>query len=103
MNSIDDGCSIEQIAIFCEIHKITYYALNYQYKLFETNNDKNYNSNLPRLVFVCANNHLYPIDDNEKRETIFKQCSVISGKISKYMAKQKFLRVGSPQAVPEQD
>ena len=30
MNSIDDGCSIEQIAIFCEIHKITYYALNYK-------------------------------------------------------------------------
>ena len=79
MAKIDEGCSIAQIANFCMLHKITYYALNYKYKLFETNNDVGYHSNLPRLVFMCANNHLYPIDDNEKRETIFKKCSIIGG------------------------
>ena len=67
MNTIDEGCSITQIANFCNIHKITYYVLNYKYKLFETNNNVGYHSNLQRLVFMCANNHLYPIDDNEKR------------------------------------
>ena len=72
MKTIDEGCSIAQLAAFCEIHKITYYALDVKYKLLETNNHKGYRSDLPRLVFVCANNHLYPIDDHEKRETIFK-------------------------------
>ena len=40
MNAIGEGCSIEQIAGFCDIHKITYYALDFKYKLFETNNHK---------------------------------------------------------------
>ena len=89
MNTIDEGCSITQIANFCNIHKITYYVLNYKYKLFETNNNVGYHSNLPRLVFMCANNHLYPIDD-EKRETIFKTCSVVGGGIKKYKTQQAF-------------
>jgi len=93
MKTIDEGCSIAQISVFCDIHKITYYALDFKYKLFETNNHKGYNSNLPRLVFVCANNHLYPIDDPEKRETIFKTCSVIGGKLNKYKTQQRFENV----------
>ena len=64
MKTIDEGCSIAQLAVFCDIHKITYYALDFKYKLFETNNHKGYRSDLPRLVFVCANNHLYPINDH---------------------------------------
>ncbi|MCR9066870.1 MAG: hypothetical protein NXI00_23060 [Cytophagales bacterium] len=93
MNAIDEGCSIEQIAGFCDIHKITYYVLDFKYKLFETNNHKGYKSNLPCLVFVCANNHLYPIDDHERRETIFKSCSTIGGKMNKYRTQQKFENV----------
>ena len=38
MESITDGCSTEQIKQFCEKHKITYYALDYKYKTFDTNN-----------------------------------------------------------------
>ena len=90
MKTIDEGCTIEQIAGFCDIHKITYYALDFKFKLFETNNHLGYNSNLPRLVFVSASNHLYPINDHEKRETIFKTCSVIGGKLTKYKAQQQF-------------
>ena len=48
MKTIDEGCSIAQIAVFCEIHKITHYALDFIYKLFETNNPKGYKSGLPR-------------------------------------------------------
>lgn len=81
METIDEGCSTAQLAVFCDIHKIAYYALDFRYKLSETNNDLGYHSNLPRLVFVCANNHLYPIEDREKRETIFKTCSVVGGGI----------------------
>ncbi len=83
MNTIDEGCSVEQVIQFCEIHKITYYILDFKYQLFETNKDKKYNSNLPTLVFVCANNHMYPIEDTEKRETIFKSYASIDGKLNK--------------------
>lgn len=83
MKSVDEGCCVNQISKFCEIHKITYYVLNFKYKLFETNNNMGYNSNLPRLVFMCANNHLYPIPDYDKRETIFKQSSNIGGQMKK--------------------
>ena len=73
MRDIDEGCDTAQVAQFCEIHKITYYALDYKYKLFETNNHMKYKNNLPKLVFMCSNNHLYAIDSNEQRETIFKK------------------------------
>ena len=39
---------------------------------------------------MCANNHLYPIDDNEKRETIFNTCSMVGGGVNKYKAQQAF-------------
>ena len=32
-----------------------------------------YKNNLPKLVFMCSNNHLYAIESNEQRETIFKK------------------------------
>ena len=47
------------------------------------------NDNLPRLVFMCANNHMYPVIDEEHRETIFKTSSTIGDKINKYRAQQK--------------
>ena len=93
MSAIDERCSIAQIAVFCETHKITYYALDFKYKLFETNNHLGYKSDLPRLVFVCATNHLFPVTDTEKRETIFKSCSTIGGKMNKYRTQQKFENV----------
>ena len=83
MTSITDGCSIEQMKQLCETYKITYYALDYKYKTFDTTNHMNYNSNLPRLVFMCANNDLYPIREEESRVSIFKTCSNIGGQMSK--------------------
>ena len=90
MKSIDDGCNTEQIRKFCNNHKITYYALDYRYKLFDTNNDMNYHSNLPRLVYMCATNHLFPIPDETARECIFKSCSNVGGGMKKYKTQQKF-------------
>ncbi len=86
----DEGCSIAQIANLCNKRKVIYYALNFKYKLFETNKDNVQHPNLPRLVFICANNHLYPITDEEQRETIFKTYSNTGGKIKKYKTQQKF-------------
>jgi len=90
MASITDGCTTEQIIKFCEIHKITYYALDYRYKLFTTNNHINYHNSLPRLVFMCAGNHLYPIENRDAREKIFRSYSNIGGGIKKYKTQQHF-------------
>ena len=70
----DEGCCIQRFATFCRKENVTYYALDLKHKLFKTNkNDVSKNQNgLPRLVFICANNHLYPITDEEHRQTIFK-------------------------------
>ena len=65
-------------------------TVDYKHKLFETHKDEIPNNNLPRLVFMCANNHMYPVIDEERRETIFKTSSEIGGKINKYREKQKF-------------
>ena len=62
MQHLYEGCSIEQIAIFCNICKITYYVMIFRYKLCETNSNPKNNRHHKPLVFVCANNHLYPIE-----------------------------------------
>ena len=80
----DEGCCIAQIANLCNKRKVIYYALDFKHKLFETNEDTAPKNNLPRLIFICAHNHLYPITDEEKRETIFKTCSKAGGSIKKY-------------------
>ena len=64
--------------------------MDFKHKLFETSKDTAPTINLPRLIFICANNHLYPITDETTRETIFKQHSKTGGAIKKYKAKQKF-------------
>ena len=53
----DEGCSIAQIANLCNKRKVIYYALNFKYKLFETNKDTTPRNDLPRLIVICANNH----------------------------------------------
>ena len=85
----DEGCCIAQIADFCKKRKVRLYALYYKHKLFETNKDEIHNNNLPRLVFMCANDHMYHVIDEERRETIFKTSSNIGGTKNNYRARQK--------------
>ena len=73
MQNMHEGCSIEQIANFCNRYKITYYVIFFRYRLVETSsNPKNSRHHKP-LDFVCANNHLHPIEKEEDRQTIFKK------------------------------
>jgi len=86
MTNIADGCCINQIAAFCDIHRITYYALDYKYKTYATNAGKFLHNKLPKLVFMCANNHLYPITDETDKATIFKTYNIsINGGMKKSM------------------
>ena len=66
MQNMYEGCTIEQIAIFCNRYKITYYVMNFRFKLFETNSNPKNNRHHETLIFLCANNHLYPA---EKKKT----------------------------------
>ena len=84
MTDLYEGCSIEQIANFCNRYKITYYVMNFRYKLFETNSNPKNNRHHKPLVFLCANSHLYPIEQEEDRQSIFKKfASSIGGGIKK--------------------
>ena len=85
-----EGCCIEQIAYFCK--QVTYYVSDFKHKLFEANKaDISNNQNgLPRLVSTCANHHIYPITDEERRHTIFKTSSTIGGGIRTYRTQQRF-------------
>ena len=84
MQNMYEGCTIEQIANFCNMYKITYYVMNFRYKLFETNSNPKNNRHHKTLVFLCSNNHLYPIEQEEDRQTIFKKyASSIGGGIKK--------------------
>ena len=83
-----EGCCIAQVADFCKKRKVKLYASGYKHKLFETNKDEIPNNNLPILVFMCANNHMYPVLDEERRETIFKTSSTNGGELSKHRAQQ---------------
>ena len=53
MQFLYEGCSIEQIAKFCDRYKITYSVMNFRYKLFETNsNPKNNRHHKPLIFYV---------------------------------------------------
>ena len=82
MTDLYEGCTIEQIANFCNRYKVTYYVMKFRYKLFETNSNPKNNRHHKPLVFLCANNHLYPVEKEEDRQTIFKKyASSIGGGI----------------------
>ena len=64
--------------------------MNFKYKLFETNSNPKNNRHHKPLVFLCANNHLYPVEKEEERHTIFKRyASSIGGGIKKLNNKKK--------------
>ena len=90
MKTIDEGCNLKQIEKFCNNRKITYYALDYKFKTISTNNGMGFShSQLPRLVFIINDKHLYPVEDATTRETIFKSSSIIGGGIKKHKVQQK--------------
>ena len=90
MQNIHEGCSIQQIANCCNRCNITYYVMSSRYKLFETNSNTKNSRHHKTLVFLCANNNLYPIEQEEDRQTILKKyASSIGGGIKKLNIKKK--------------
>ncbi len=62
--------------------------MNYRYEIIQTNIYEKYYSNLPKLVFVYANNHLYPVIDQKQRESIFKTRAIVGNGNKKYKIKK---------------
>ena len=64
MTAEDEGCSLAQLIVFLDNHKITYYAVDYRFFTVDHNKDKEYSrmTNFPVLYFMIAGNHLYPIE-----------------------------------------
>ncbi len=86
MERVNEGCSLNQLIGFCQLRNVIYYAFDYKYKLIETNNhDTDANKNkLPRAVFICANNHLYPITNKEQQTSIFRTYQPIGNNMRKF-------------------
>ena len=79
-----EGRSIKQIADFYNRYKITHYVMNFSYNLFETSSNPKHNRHHKPSVFCCANNHLYTIEKEEDKQTIFKIfASSIGGGVEK--------------------
>ena len=76
---IDEGCCLNQIIKFCNNRNIIYYALDFKFKAVSSNNGSFKSSDLPRLIFMINDNHLYPIEDPKMRETIFKSNAICGG------------------------
>ena len=66
---------------------MTYYVMYVTYNLFETNPNhkkRKHNRHHKPLVLLCANNHVYTIEKDEDRQTIFKKfASSVGGGINK--------------------
>ena len=72
MKDKNEGCTLENIIVFCEKHKITYYALDFRFITCSTNKDNQYHrmNHYPILYFMLACNHLYPIEDTRTQLSI---------------------------------
>ncbi|KAI8836004.1 hypothetical protein BJ741DRAFT_686289 [Chytriomyces cf. hyalinus JEL632] len=66
-----DGVSTSQIQEFCETYGISLYALDLECDIFCRYIPEKRNHHTPALVYVCANDHMYPVIDEELRKSIF--------------------------------
>jgi len=82
MQAEGEGCCVAQIANLCQKRKIIYDTVYFKHKLFQASKGTTPRNDLPRLIFICASNSLYPITDEEQRETIVKSCSKVGGSIN---------------------
>jgi hypothetical protein len=67
----EEGVSIVELARFCDKYDITMIALDKEENLIVY--EKKENRNRQALIFMIANNHIYPIFNKTKRESIVKK------------------------------
>ncbi|MDR3411322.1 MAG: hypothetical protein P4L87_10340, partial [Formivibrio sp.] len=65
------GYTCLDVQTFCERRRITMYAMDHRGNVIAKNN-VDCNKHLPALCFLVANDHMYLVDDPEKRASIFR-------------------------------
>jgi len=70
-NTLVEGLTINELEKFCRDYKITLLALDKNEKTISYKPSEN--RNLPALIFIVANNHIYPILDKVKRLSLTRK------------------------------
>lgn len=86
-----EGVTTYQIIKFCERFKVPLYALDLELKVFHHYKPLRPSHKLPALVYVCSNSHLYPINDQSLRQSIFakeRESSSLKG-MPRYKSEQR--------------
>jgi len=68
----DEGASINDIKVFCERYSIKMMAYDIEKNLI-CKHIPTIRRHIPSLIFICYNNHIYPIKNNKFLEKIKKQ------------------------------
>lgn len=64
------GVSLTQLKRFCEMVRIAMYVKNQDNKTIYMYEPQKRNTALPPLIFLLANNHIYPIEDDSERKSV---------------------------------
>ncbi|KAI9326614.1 hypothetical protein BDR26DRAFT_941086 [Obelidium mucronatum] len=67
---IDTGVTTNQVVKFCEKYGICLYAMDLEFDIFCRHIPKVRNHHAPCLIYIVANNHMYPVLEEELRRTI---------------------------------
>ncbi|TPX48064.1 hypothetical protein CcCBS67573_g10219 [Chytriomyces confervae] len=67
---IDTGVTTNQVVQFCEKYGISLYAMDLEFEIFCRHIPKVRNHHIPCLIYIVANNHMYPVLEEELRRSI---------------------------------
>ena len=67
---IDTGVTTNQVLRFCEKYGISLYAMDLEFDTFCQYSPEVRNHHVPALIYIVANNHMYPVLENELRKSI---------------------------------
>ncbi|KAJ3120322.1 hypothetical protein HK100_012846 [Physocladia obscura] len=67
---IDTGVTTNQVVRFCEKYGISLYAMDLEFEIFCRHVPKVRNHHVPCLIYIVANNHMYPVLEEELRRSI---------------------------------
>jgi hypothetical protein len=72
VNNSVEGIDTNQIIKFCNHYKLSIYALDMEFKIFYQSTPEKRSHKYPALVYVLANQHLYPITEQTVRFDIYR-------------------------------
>ena len=68
---LSSGVDTSMVELFCREFGVSLYALNLEMQVFHKMIPSKRNHNIPPLVYVCGNQHMYPLLCDTARKSIF--------------------------------